>query len=68
MWEQNLSGEPIYQELDAALRCPNVKVYLYGKNETRPYRKMGHFTVWGKTRAEVIQTINYLKDIVSLTA
>lgn len=61
-------GAPIYHGIDEALRCPNVKVYLYGKNETRPYRKMGHLTIWGKSRAEVIDTIQYLKQFVYVTA
>jgi len=44
----NLLGEtwgddqPEWQQL---LQHPNIKLHLYGKQEARPGRKMGHFTV-----------------------
>lgn len=34
-------GEPNWSE---ACRVPNAKLHLYGKNEARPGRKMGHIT------------------------
>ncbi len=49
----NLLGEPgysglaHYQGLQECLALPGVKVHLYGKAETKPYRKMGHVTVLG---------------------
>ncbi len=47
----NLLGEPghsgpaHYHGLKACLALPGAKVHLYGKAETKPYRKMGHVTV-----------------------
>lgn len=35
------AGEP---DWPAALKCPQVKLHLYGKLEARPGRKMGHMT------------------------
>ena len=35
------SGTPDWA---AALRCPEVKLHLYGKASARPGRKMGHLT------------------------
>ncbi len=37
-------GEPPWQTL---LRCPNLKLHVYGKAAARPGRKMGHFCVVG---------------------
>lgn len=43
--EPGYSGPPIYQGVEEVLRYPGVSVNLYGKHQTRPYRKMGHVTV-----------------------
>lgn len=42
-------GPPVVEGLDAALGIPGVSVHLYGKAETRPFRKMGHVTVLDET-------------------
>ena len=39
------SGRPVVHGLAEALAIPGASVHLYGKSETRPYRKMGHVTV-----------------------
>lgn len=50
----NLLGEPghtgpvNYEGLDDCLQMEGVKVHLYGKSITKPYRKMGHVTVLDK--------------------
>ncbi len=47
----NLLGEPghsgpaHYQGLEECLAMEGVKVHLYGKADTKPFRKMGHVTV-----------------------
>jgi 5-(carboxyamino)imidazole ribonucleotide synthase len=47
----NLLGEPgfagpvQYEGLEAVMAIPGVRVHLYGKTETRPFRKMGHITI-----------------------
>jgi len=50
----NLLGEPgyagivRYQDFEQCLALNGVYPHLYGKKETRPYRKMGHVTVIDK--------------------
>ncbi len=39
------SGPVQYQGLEACLSMEGVKVHLYGKSDTKPFRKMGHVTV-----------------------
>lgn len=39
------AGRPIIRRLAAALAIPGVCVHIYGKSETRPFRKMGHVTI-----------------------
>lgn len=43
LWEE---GEPNWA---AVSRFPDVKLHLYGKNEPRVGRKMGHLTAFGRT-------------------
>lgn len=42
---ENHSGQVRYLNLEQALQTEGAKVHLYGKKETRPYRKMGHISV-----------------------
>jgi len=43
--------EPDWQDL---LTVPNLKLHLYGKNDAKPGRKMGHFTVIDTDGAEAL--------------
>ena len=41
------TGAARYEGLDACLAMECVYLHLYGKSDTRPYRKMGHATIVG---------------------
>ncbi len=43
--EENYFGKVIYSNLDDALNDDSSYVHIYGKEETRPNRKMGHITI-----------------------
>ena len=51
----NLLGEPgfegkvKYEGLSKAMAIGGVKIHLYGKKQTKPFRKMGHVTVLATT-------------------
>jgi len=51
--EPGFGGSPRVVGLSQALAISGVSVHLYGKAETRPYRKMGHVTIldWDLERA-----------------
>jgi 5-(carboxyamino)imidazole ribonucleotide synthase len=38
-------GEPHFHHIEDAYRLNGAQVHLYGKEEVRPYRKMGHITL-----------------------
>lgn len=38
-------GKVVYENVAEVMQHPGVHVHIYGKNETRPFRKMGHITV-----------------------
>ena len=43
--DENYSGKVFYENLDAVFQIQNANLHIYGKNETRPNRKMGHITI-----------------------
>ena len=45
-------GRPVYIGVKESCDQKGVYVHIYGKHETRPYRKMGHVTVVGATLDE----------------
>ena len=53
--EKGHSGEVKYEGLEEVLRIENAFLHLYGKRETRPGRKMGHVTILGKDKQELLQ-------------
>ena len=70
----NILGEPpyignaIYQNLNQILALPGVHVHLYGKTETRPYRKMGHVTVTGNDLNSCLEKANFVKQYCKVIA
>lgn len=47
------NGEPDWRHV---LQHPEAKLHLYGKEQARPGRKMGHYTVLGTSAAEALET------------
>jgi 5-(carboxyamino)imidazole ribonucleotide synthase len=43
--EEGFSGDVIYQNIAEILKINGVTPHIYGKKETRPFRKMGHVTI-----------------------
>jgi 5-(carboxyamino)imidazole ribonucleotide synthase len=52
-------GEPNWA---AACRNPDVKLHLYGKDEPRPGRKMGHLTAMGPTVEDAMDRVLSARD------
>jgi 5-(carboxyamino)imidazole ribonucleotide synthase len=46
------SGDVIYENIEDILKLDGVTPHIYGKKQTRPFRKMGHVTVVNKDIAE----------------
>ena len=43
--DERHTGNVIYDGIEDILALPGVTPHIYGKKETRPFRKMGHVTV-----------------------
>ena len=52
-------GEPNWA---AGCRNPDVKLHLYGKDEARPGRKMGHLTAMGRTVDQAMDRVLAARD------
>jgi len=57
------AGEPQWSEL---LCWPNLRLHLYGKQEARPGRKMGHFTVLDPDLAQAVATARDARAIMGI--
>lgn len=70
----NLLGEPgqhgpvRYQGLASAMAVPGAKVHLYGKSETRPFRKMGHVTVVDRSLDNAIEKARAVQQLLKVVA
>jgi len=60
-------GRPMIRGLRAALAIPGVSVHLYGKAETRPYRKMGHVTVLDADIEQARAKAERVRDLMAIT-
>lgn len=59
LWEQ---GQPNWA---AACANPNVKLHLYGKQEARPGRKMGHLTAFADSATEAAELARAARDALT---
>jgi len=42
---EGFSGNAVYKNIEAVLKISGVTPHIYGKKQTKPFRKMGHVTV-----------------------
>ncbi len=59
-------GEPVYNGLNEVLAMDNVFVHIYGKQHTKPGRKMGHVTILSAEKQELIHKANQIKNLISV--
>jgi len=62
--EKGHTGDVQYENLDKVLMIPGVYVHLYGKTTTKPFRKMGHVTVLGRSLEEAKLKANQVKTLL----
>lgn len=59
--EEGYAGAPIYEGLQEVLGMENAFVHVYGKRETRSGRKMGHVTLLGTDRHDLLHRAGIVK-------
>ena len=56
-------SEPAFQMADDELDC-TVHLHLYGKQEARPGRKMGHATIVAETQSDAIENARRYRELL----
>jgi 5-(carboxyamino)imidazole ribonucleotide synthase len=64
--EEGYSGPVIYQNIEKILAIDGVTPHIYGKRETRPFRKMGHVTIVNKNINEARKTAEIVKNTIKV--
>lgn len=64
--EEGYNGDAVYDGIEEVLKMDNVFVHIYGKAQTKPGRKMGHVTIIGKDRQDLIFKKNRVKNTLKV--
>lgn len=59
--EKGYSGKARYEGIEKVLAISGASIYIYGKENTKPARKMGHITITGNDRNYLFQKMHYIK-------
>ncbi len=62
--EEGFTGDVVYQNMDEILKIDGVTPHIYGKKETRPFRKMGHVTIVNKDINEARKIAEKVKKTI----
>ncbi len=58
-------GPVMYEGLTESMAIDGVKIHLYGKKITKPYRKMGHVTVLSSSLECALKKADKVKQLIS---
>lgn len=62
--EEGHSGQVVYKNIEEILAIDGVTPHIYGKRETRPFRKMGHVTIVNEDIAKARKTAEEVKKLI----
>ncbi|MCK5677789.1 MAG: 5-(carboxyamino)imidazole ribonucleotide synthase, partial [Flavobacteriaceae bacterium] len=64
--EKGYTGNVVYQNMEEILKIDGVTPHIYGKKETRPFRKMGHVTIVNKDIDEARKIAEKVKKTIRI--
>ena len=59
-------GQVSYLGIEEAMKIDNVKIHLYGKQQTKPNRKMGHVTIIDTKLKEGLEKAKKVKKLIQI--
>ncbi|MEY4963541.1 MAG: hypothetical protein RLZZ323_860 [Bacteroidota bacterium] len=62
--EAGFSGNVIYENIEKIIGWSGVKPHIYGKKQTRPFRKMGHVTIVNENVNEARKIAEQVKNTI----
>ncbi len=64
--EEGHHGNVCYQNIEDIMSLPGVTPHIYGKKETRPFRKMGHVTIVNPDISEARKIAEKVKQTIKV--
>jgi 5-(carboxyamino)imidazole ribonucleotide synthase len=64
--EENHTGPVKYQGIEELMAMSGVYIHLYGKAETRPFRKMGHVTIIAPSLEQAREKAKIVKETIKV--
>ena len=64
--DENYNGKVFYENLDLVFKTNSANLHIYGKEETRPNRKMGHVTIICNKFEDAYEKAKFLKDNIKI--
>ena len=64
--EDGYNGPVVYDGIEEVMALPGIAVHLYGKANTRPFRKMGHITITDKDLEKAREKARKVKDTIKV--
>lgn len=62
--EEGYSGQVVYENIEKIMAIEGVTPHIYGKRETRPFRKMGHVTIVNEDMTEARKIAEEVKNSI----
>lgn len=62
--EEGYSGQVVYENIEKIMGIDGVTPHIYGKKETRPFRKMGHVTIVNENMTEARKIAQKVKETI----
>jgi 5-(carboxyamino)imidazole ribonucleotide synthase len=66
--EEGYSGDVVYKGMEEILHIPGVTPHIYGKKQTRPFRKMGHVTIVNEDLDEARKIAEKVKKTIRVVS
>ncbi len=60
------TGNVVYENMEAILKLDGVTPHIYGKKQTRPFRKMGHVTIVNEDIEEARKIAQQVKETIKV--
>lgn len=61
---EGYKGDVVYKNIEKIMAMEGVTPHIYGKRETRPFRKMGHVTIVNENIAEARKIAQQVKETI----
>lgn len=66
--EEGFSGPVVYENIEKIMAIDGVTPHIYGKRETRPFRKMGHVTIVNEDMTEARRIAEVVKNSIRVVS